>query len=68
MAPSELARPTATPLPALVATAGERAGRTLFRQPHVPRDGHHCVPEERRRARKRRGDGEPRVDAHHAAV
>lgn len=34
------------------------------RQPYVPGDGHHGLPEERRHARERRGDGQSRVNAH----
>ncbi|SDQ22976.1 Site-specific recombinase XerD [Paraburkholderia fungorum] len=35
---------------------------------HVPRDRYHRLSGKRRHARERRGDGQPRINAHHAAV
>ena len=57
---------TTTPLPQANAYAmiGRRAAgrrhRNQDRQSHFPRHRHHRLPQERRRARNRRGDGEPR--------
>ena len=42
--------------------------RNQARQPQLPRDRHHGVSQERRHARKGRRDGEPRLDAHDAAL
>jgi site-specific recombinase XerC len=43
-------------------------GTAIDRQPHVPRHGHHRLSEKRWHARERRGNGQSRVEAHHAAV
>ena len=42
--------------------------RNQARQPQPPCDGDYRLSQERRHARKCRGDGEPRVDAHDAAL
>ena len=65
---------TTTPLPQANAYAmiRRRAGggrhRDEDRQPHIPRDRHHGLSQERRHARKGRRHGEPRLDPHDAAL
>jgi hypothetical protein len=62
-----------TPLPqahayAMVRRRALAAGIGTAIGNHVSRDRDYRVPEERRHTRERRGDGESRVDTHHAAV
>jgi integrase len=45
-----------------------RRDRNQSRQPQPPGDRDHGLSQERRYARKGRGDGEPRVDTHDAAL
>jgi site-specific recombinase XerC len=48
--------------------AARRRHRHQARQPQLPGDRDHRLSEERRHARKGRGDGQSRVDAHDAAL
>jgi site-specific recombinase XerC len=65
---------TRTMLPQANAYAmiGRRAGggrhRHQARQPQLPSNGDHRLSQERWHTRKGGGDGEPRLDAHHAAL
>jgi hypothetical protein len=47
---------------------GRRRHRHQARQPQFAGDGDHCLSQERRHARKGRGDGEPCLDTHDTAL
>jgi hypothetical protein len=65
---------TSTPLPPAKRprydppARSRRRHHNAGRQSHLPGDRHHGVSQKRRIARKRRRDGEPRLDPHHAAL
>ena len=61
--------PVAAGLPPHDPTPGEsRRYPDPDREPHLPRYRHHRLPEERRHARGRPADRQPRVAAHHQAL
>lgn len=55
---------------ATIDSVGSQANRMepIDRQSQFPRHGHHRLSQERRHARKGGQHGQPRVDAHHAAL